>query len=96
MQVKAVNLEEEIHGTLSSTVWDATVFKWTGDVDPCLKNENSLDTQSHRRYNVYQTEVVDPPVAGLIVKREDAQWQHNPKSPRTPATSKSTPAPDSH
>jgi len=34
MRVKADDFEEEIHGTLSSAVWDATFFKWTKDVDP--------------------------------------------------------------
>lgn len=34
MRVKAGDFEEDIHGTLSSAVWDATFFKWTKDVDP--------------------------------------------------------------
>jgi len=34
MRVKADNFEEEIHGTLSSALWDATFFKWTKDIDP--------------------------------------------------------------
>jgi len=34
MRVKADDFEEEVHGTLSSAVWDATFFKWTKDVDP--------------------------------------------------------------
>jgi parallel beta-helix repeat protein len=34
MRVKTGDFEEEIHGTLSSAVWDATFFKWTKDVDP--------------------------------------------------------------
>jgi len=34
MRVKAGDFEEQIHGTLNSTLWDATFFKWTKDVDP--------------------------------------------------------------
>ncbi len=34
MRVKANDFEEEVHGTLSSALWDATFFKWTKDVDP--------------------------------------------------------------
>ena len=34
MRVKANDFERELHGTLSSAVWDATFFKWTKDNDP--------------------------------------------------------------
>lgn len=34
MRVKADDFEDDVHGTLSSAVWDATFFKWTKDVDP--------------------------------------------------------------
>jgi len=34
VRLKADDFEQDVHGTLCSTVWDATFFKWTTDVDP--------------------------------------------------------------
>lgn len=34
LQVESNEFEEQLDGTLISTVWDVTFFKWTDDVDP--------------------------------------------------------------